>query len=441
MPKMPRPTMRSIARVPHLVYALGRFSRFDRELERVLPGLWRQSREFAASLDPNARDADELLRSIDRLQQIMCETSYRHLVTLMIMQMHTMRLRAGLERAGVVKRGETLQLPCAEADDDDVGRALAELAASARELPAEMRALVAERDLEGLRQLPQASGFLGDFDRFVERFGHLSDSGVNLASVPWAEQPACILGMVASQLDMTDRRQAGQTREEFEREHALGRREARALRRALKYQCYRNQTSALYTYTYGQFRPLVLGLGRHLVALGALDTTDGIFYLSLEEIGRVASGTLSPSDAQALVAVRREEVQTASSGEPPEVVVGEVAELVRMPHRRTLRGTPSSRGRYTGRVVVCRSIGDLGRIGTGDVVVVPFSDASWTPLFIRAGAIVAESGGVLSHSAILARELGVPAVVSVRGALALAEGSLVSVDGFDGTVTVISMAS
>ncbi|NLI18407.1 MAG: hypothetical protein GX427_06295, partial [Actinomycetales bacterium] len=70
----------------------------------------------------------------------------------------------------------------------------------------------------------------------------------------------------------------------------------------------------------------------------------------------------------------------------------------------------------------------------GDVVVVPYSDASWTPLFLRAGAIVAESGGMLSHSAILARELAIPAVTSVRGALALRDGELVTVDGSLGAV-------
>jgi pyruvate,water dikinase len=61
---------------------------------------------------------------------------------------------------------------------------------------------------------------------------------------------------------------------------------------------------------------------------------------------------------------------------------------------------------------------------------------SWTPLFARAGAVVAESGGMLSHSSIVAREYQIPAVVSVEGAVNLPDGVLVSVDGFSGEVIV-----
>lgn len=72
----------------------------------------------------------------------------------------------------------------------------------------------------------------------------------------------------------------------------------------------------------------------------------------------------------------------------------------------------------------------------GDVLVVPFSDVGWTPLFARAGAVIAESGGMLSHSSIIAREYGIPAVVSVSGALSLPDDTCVTVDGFTGEITV-----
>jgi phosphohistidine swiveling domain-containing protein len=71
------------------------------------------------------------------------------------------------------------------------------------------------------------------------------------------------------------------------------------------------------------------------------------------------------------------------------------------------------------------------------VLVVPFADVSWTPLFARAGAVVSESGGMLSHASIIAREYGIPAVVSVQGACSMADGTMVSVDAFQGTVTQI----
>jgi len=72
----------------------------------------------------------------------------------------------------------------------------------------------------------------------------------------------------------------------------------------------------------------------------------------------------------------------------------------------------------------------------GDVLVIPYSDIGWSTLFAQAGAVVAESGGILSHSSIVAREYNIPAVVSVPGACSLADGALVTVDGYKGEVIV-----
>ena len=439
MSGMPRPTPRALVRMPHMLGAMRRFSRFDRELDVALPPLERQVREFVAETDPNTLAPDELLARIATLRELLGELAYRHLVTLMVMQMFTMRLRAAMERAGALEPGQTMQLPGGDSHDGDCSPALWALGELATRQPAEVQAAVHHGDLETLRALPDAGDLVAAIDRFIADFGHLSDSGVNFAAPAWREQPEQVLTMIAAHMDTGAR--LSSTREAFERDYAVGPRLRRAYRRALVYQSCRDRTSALYTYAYGQFRPHVLSLGRHLEEAGTLSRADDVFYLTIEELARLVEGSLAPADTRAMVAQRAEEIEFASQGEPPEVVVGEVAELVRMPSRKVLRGTPTSRGRYTGRTVVCHGIADLPRIARGDVVVVPFSDASWAPLFTRAGAIVAESGGVLSHSAILARELGLPAVVSVRGALALADGALVSVDGFEGTVTVLDEAS
>jgi phosphohistidine swiveling domain-containing protein len=68
------------------------------------------------------------------------------------------------------------------------------------------------------------------------------------------------------------------------------------------------------------------------------------------------------------------------------------------------------------------------------VLVIPYSDVGWSPLFARAGAVVAESGGLLSHSSIIAREYGIPAVVSVDGAMTLLDRMRVTVDGHKGEI-------
>jgi phosphoenolpyruvate synthase/pyruvate phosphate dikinase len=72
---------------------------------------------------------------------------------------------------------------------------------------------------------------------------------------------------------------------------------------------------------------------------------------------------------------------------------------------------------------------DCQRLQPGDVLVVPYSEVSWTPLFAKAGAVVVESGGMLSHSSIVAGEYLIPCVVSVPDACRLPEGAAVIIDG------------
>jgi pyruvate,water dikinase len=80
---------------------------------------------------------------------------------------------------------------------------------------------------------------------------------------------------------------------------------------------------------------------------------------------------------------------------------------------------------------------DFAKLESGDVLVIPYSDVSWTPLFSKAGAVVAESGGILSHSSIIAREYGLPAIVSVNNATRqLQDDMIVTVDGYHGTITL-----
>ena len=72
----------------------------------------------------------------------------------------------------------------------------------------------------------------------------------------------------------------------------------------------------------------------------------------------------------------------------------------------------------------------------GDVLVCPITDPSWTPLFLGAAAVVCDTGAVQSHAAIVSRELGIPAVLSVPGITAVADGTMLHVDGTNGTVTI-----
>ena len=81
---------------------------------------------------------------------------------------------------------------------------------------------------------------------------------------------------------------------------------------------------------------------------------------------------------------------------------------------------------------------EAGTPEEGDIIVIPFSDISWTPLFAKASAVISESGGVLSHCSIVAREYKIPAIVSVNNIMTtLSDNMQIAVDGFNGRVKIL----
>jgi pyruvate,water dikinase len=83
------------------------------------------------------------------------------------------------------------------------------------------------------------------------------------------------------------------------------------------------------------------------------------------------------------------------------------------------------------------SLAGAGDVCAEDVLVLPAADVTWTPLLLRAGAVVTETGGMLSHASIVARELGLPCVASVEGATRIPAGTTLSVDGAAGEVLIL----
>ena len=183
----------------------------------------------------------------------------------------------------------------------------------------------------------------------------------------------------------------------------------------------------------GEVRRTLFEQGRRLAALGVLDEADDIELLTVDEIRRSFAGRgVAPQ-----IIGRRRRWRLRYEAEPPlpRVFTGlPVPEPVELPPGGRLDGWAASPGRYSGTATVLSDPG--GDLERGAILVAAATDASWSPLFVRAGAIVVERGGPLSHAAILARELGVPAVLNVRGASSMLDGRSLTVDGDAGVVIV-----
>jgi rifampicin phosphotransferase len=194
----------------------------------------------------------------------------------------------------------------------------------------------------------------------------------------------------------------------------------------------RERTKAAVLGIGGRIRAVDLELGRRLVAAGSLPRPEDVDLLAGAEL--LGARPLPPPVE---LSRRRRWIQQCDEDGPlPERFAG-LPEPLRspIPSGDAMSGTASSPGRYTARARVVRSpIRSAFR--DGEVLVAEATDAGWSPLFLHAGAIVVERGGPLSHAAIVARELGVPAVLDVPGATSRLDGHVVTVDGDLGTVTV-----
>ncbi len=297
---------------------------------------------------------------------------------------------------------------------------------------------------------------VGEFEAFMARYGFLSANGSDFSEVPWIEEPRSIWRTVAR---LALRPDAGPSPDEAEahREEVLAlvraglgplrrRRFDRLHRSTVRFIGWRERISLLMSEDSYLMRRCALALGRELVGRGVLESPEDVFFLYSDEL-RDAIATRSAAKDRtdtpaAKVASRKAEMAADAAIDPPETIS---ADGWNAPPREppppepgldVLHGVGGSAGVLRGRARIVHDPALEGhRLTREDVLVVPFTDIGWTPVLAEAGAIVAETGGQLSHTSIIAREFGIPAVVSVRGATGLIrEGEDITVDGTAGRV-------
>ncbi|WP_202879642.1 PEP/pyruvate-binding domain-containing protein [Serinicoccus kebangsaanensis] len=324
-------------------------------------------------------------------------------------------------------------------------QALADLARTDEELVAVLRSDAPQSALTDDR----FAAFRTSLEAFLARFGHReSESPLYLSLPTWRDAPETVLALVRVLLD-----QGGPTTDEAgaaaAERHLLSHpllagplrgRVRRLLHGARAGIALREDSHFQATRVLPVLRGVVLEVGRRLAAAGVLRQPDDIWHLRWEEVaalGDPAADTVSGAEAERLRATvarrraRRDELATV-----PLIAPSAFRTAGDTPTGALVSGTPASSGRATGPVRVIRDPGDFGRLRSGDVLVCPYTNPSWTPLFQRAVAVVVDTGGIGSHAAIVAREYGVPAVMGTAvGTRQLIDGQQVTVDGDAGAVT------
>ncbi len=192
----------------------------------------------------------------------------------------------------------------------------------------------------------------------------------------------------------------------------------------------------------GLYRDALLAHGRDLAARGVLPQPADIFFLSIDQLRRYARG--EAADLAALVAAARAEYEHDRAGRRmPRLLLGTGETFydgMAAPGANDLVGDPVSPGVAEGPARVVTDPRGV-RLAPGEILVCPATDPGWTPLFLTAGALVMEVGGMVTHGSVVAREYGIPAVVGVHNATTrLATGQRIRVDGMAGRVTILDAA-
>jgi pyruvate,water dikinase len=449
-------------------------------------------REWEASLKPRLHEELDALIARD-VRALGDADLFGHVDDLRALLRRTMRLHFRLDLPHVLGLHE-LAAVCREALGWDVPqsmqllrglsvtssaptRSLAQVARRAAERP-EARAVVEARGADMMERLTRVAPDVAAALREWLGVWGLRTFGSDAGRPGVGEQPEIVAGMLADLLDgdarleLDERAQLVAEARAQIHSPALQRKFDAALAYAeLVYPVREDNVLLTEQIPVGLLRRVGLEIGRRLAARGVLDQAEDAFMLSVDELREAMTRAQSACAGVVFVPAstprdtarrRRRELLWVKANPGPLLYgpsPGRMPDLRGLPEpaRRVneamlwqleqelapvqaadgdeLTGIAASAGVYRGTVRVIRSVEELGRLRTGEVLVCPATSSAWMMVFHRAGALVADHGSALSHTAIVAREHGLPAVVATGSATTrLRDGDEVIVDGQRGTV-------
>jgi len=343
-------------------------------------------------------------------------------------------------------------------------RRIMTLAAMVAATPALHDAFRAQTDDDALLRQLRAEGrhpeFLAAFDAYLARFGDRCIGELKLETTTPSEDPGYIIRMTRAYVAQQQTDAARGTAQEAtvrERAEELVRNRLSGTRRRAFFHVLRHARSRIRdrenlrferTRVFGAVRRIFRGLGHRLQELGRLEHHRDVYYLTVEETFAAVAGTGVTVDLRPLVAIRRAEFgRWEQDPGPPDRFETHGPPVAPPPTAAADAATPDGDLQGLGccpgivRSPV-RIVRDPSRAGDlqGHILVAERTDPGWTLLFPTASGLLVQRGSLLSHSAIVAREVGLPCVVAIPGLMdALTDGEWVEMNGASGTVRRIAV--
>ncbi|WP_353929949.1 glycerol-3-phosphate acyltransferase [Okeanomitos corallinicola TIOX110] len=414
--KMSKPPLTSTwENLPGLTKLLQREISLETEFKqdyrkRFIPGLTKLAHEIIEELSPA-----QLLSRVDLILDLLNQGTYYSILS---------PLSAAIRQAISGVKDE--QIDHSITPEVSSLRSLRILAADVKEILPEVEP---DQVFEQLRETPEGQIILDDFAEIMEDYGYLSEVGTDISVPTWKEQPHLVKQLFIQLIKA----------EEPKNSQDSGKRKQGFVQSRVD---LKGRVTEIYSRLLAELRWTFLVLEKIWLKDGLLSQTGDIFFLKLGEIRRLAANAdpeLRNRLSELLENRRSQFLQDHEIIEIPPIVYGN-----NPPHPITtpidtsdhiLLGIPASQGQVTGQVKVVRNLQEVGEIDKTTILVVPYTDSGWATILVRAGGVIAEVGGKLSHGAIVAREYGIPAVMDVRGATyLLQDGQQVKIDGSKGVV-------
>ncbi|MEV4122000.1 rifamycin-inactivating phosphotransferase [Micromonospora sp. NPDC049645] len=364
------------------------------------------------------------------------------------------------EWLGEKNAADTLTLSAPGNITSEMGLALLDVADVIRAHPEVVAFLRGVEDDDFLDNLPKLAGGTESraaIEAYLDRYGMRCVGEIDITRPRWSERPSTLVPVL---LDNVKLFEPGAARRRFEQGEQQARQKAqevltrlralpdghrkadeteRMIERVRTFIGYREYPKYGIVSRYFIYKQALLAEADRLVRAGVLTEREDVFYLTFQEFHEVVRSHRVDDE---LIRQRRDAFRSYQALTPPRVLTSD-GEMITGAYRRddvpagALVGVPVSAGTVEGRARVILDMAQAD-LEAGDILVTTHTDPSWTPLFVGIAGLVTEVGGLMTHGAVIAREYGLPAVVSVLDATRLIQdGQRIRVHGSDGYVEIL----
>ena len=310
---------------------------------------------------------------------------------------------------------------------------------------------------DGLAPLPGGRKFQSAFEAFIAKYGVRCPGEIDITRPRWREAPTMLVPAILGHLRSV---KPGEHRQKFRQgeqdaSDALDRimnllknnrfkaKRAKRLIEVFRHLgALREHHKFFLIQILGECKQAIMAEAQDLVNKKVLRYPEEAYFLTLDELILLTKGEFA-GDVSQLIAERESKQEWFKTLKPPRVMTSEGEMITGAPKaghfpEGALVGSPISAGVAEGKARIVLSPEEAS-LHEGEILVAPFTDPGWTPLFQSATAVVTEIGGLMTHGAVVAREYGIPAVVGIDNATSkIHDGQWIRVDGTQGFVEILS---